>query len=479
MSKALFKDTAFYGASDFIIKVLSFFLFPILANLLSVRDFGIITLAGTFAGFIGMFMSLGINNAVQRFYFDPESTALDQQKIISSGLWVLISWSIIIAVLFLLLAYPFDNFLNKRYEMPWKYFALSLLALVPNLIITYCNDVIRLHFKPVYFFTISLIKNLAALIGGIVVLYYFNAGITGYLWVTFLAPLIMVPLAVYFIRKDLKFRIDKAWTKEIVKIGYPFVFMGIAYWLFGSMDRWLLSEFSDNTQVGLYSIAFKIGTVIMFVNSAFGQAWSPIAIKMMTDNPTTYKKKFTEIFSIFTWILILVGSAVCLFTKEFFVYTMPTTYWAAANATIFILVGMVVHGTTQLTALGISISKKTYIFSRVAWFTAIINLVLNIALIPKWGATGSAVATAITYLVLSLSYYYYTQKLHPIPFDVRTISLAFLIFIIVVGISLYLNLFTELKYTIIKVLILVILTAVIGYVNRTRFKQFYTSIFNK
>ena len=58
--------------------------------------------------------------------------------------------------------------------------------------------------------------------------------------------------------------------------------------------------------------------------------------------------------------------------------------------------------------------KKTYLFARLAWLTALVNFAANWLLIPGYGAVGAAWATFISYVVLTGSYLHYTQRLHPI-----------------------------------------------------------------
>ena len=74
------------------------------------------------------------------------------------------------------------------------------------------------------------------------------------------------------------------------------LYLRIAYWIFGSFDRWMLAILSNNTEVGLYSIAFRFSFFLTLVNSSFGQAWSPYAIKLFGER-TDYKIISSRIFS--------------------------------------------------------------------------------------------------------------------------------------------------------------------------------------
>lgn len=107
MFKQLLRDTALYGFSDFLFKILAFFTFPIFAHLLSVNDYGVMSFAGVIAGFVGMFLNLGLNNAVQRFYFDNNFEESDRPSLVSTGYIVMAVWSTALTLICILLAYLF------------------------------------------------------------------------------------------------------------------------------------------------------------------------------------------------------------------------------------------------------------------------------------------------------------------------------------------------------------------------------------
>jgi O-antigen/teichoic acid export membrane protein len=265
-----------------------------------------------------------------------------------------------------------------------------------------------------------------------------HQGLKGYFYGNFLALIVSIPLGFWFIQKELKLQFDKILAKEILLFGYPFIFAGLAYWIFGSMDRWMLGELSDNTQVGLYSIAFKIASVLSFFNLAFSQAWSPFVIKLYAENPN-YRRILSQIFSYLFFGFAFIGILIGVFGFEVLKLTTPQEYWPAATTLIVVVMGIVLYSTTQITVIGISLEKKTYLLGIGSWITAIINFVLNLFLIPEFGALGTATATFISYFVLSSYYLYWTQKLHPIPLEVKKLIFTFSIVLLSIIFSFYVN----------------------------------------
>ncbi len=438
MIKKLAKDISIYGGSDFVFKIIAFTTFPIYAHIFSLAEFGIMELVLTASGLIALFANAGLNNSTQRFYWDPLTTKENQPVIVSSGLLLIIGWSVAIVLLMVLCLFPFKGTIESRYNIPWIIVMLSLLTIIPAQILQYCLDVIRLHFNPWAFASVAFFKNLGGIILGLILILIYKIGLVGFFWGAFVMAFLSIPIALFCIRKDIIFSFDVKTAKQLFIFGYPFIFAGIAYWLFGSMDRWMLAVLSDNNNVGTFSIAFKLASIILFVNTAFGQAWSPVAIKMMRDYED-YRWKYSQIFSYWFFLLALLGAIISLFSYEILYILTPKSYWAATYATIFVVMGMVLSGTTQITALGISIKKKTQLLSYASWVTAVANFLLNLLLIPYWHATGAAISMFLSYGILTGLYLYWTQKLHPIPLEKIKLFYSLLVIFFTIPIALYLN----------------------------------------
>ena len=204
-------------------------------------------------------------------------------------------------------------------------------------------------------------------------------------------------------------------ARKLMKFGYPFIYAGLAFWLFGSMDRWLLAGMSSVEEVGVFSVAHRFASVILFVSMAFGQAWSPLAIKIRSDHPQNYRALYVDILLALLCAMTLLGGGIALFAPELVAWLMPVEYHGAALVLAALALGLILQSSMQVTALGISIENKTYLFARLSWLAAALNLLLNLAMIPALGALGAAVATSLCYLFLTSAYLYYTQRLHPLP----------------------------------------------------------------
>lgn len=416
MLRGLVKDSIVYGGSDVTVKMLAFMAFPLIAAALSPDLFGLLELVTTAMTMIGIFVGCGLNNALQRFYWDQDTKPDEKPVLVSTGLAMQALFG---SILFLLgvLVVPILVARNALwgYEISWVGFAAALILAVVTQWSQYLLDVTRLHFAPWKYFFLTVSARVMGLGLAVVAVVIWGWGVDGYLSVQAAAVLAILPFAGWVVRRDLTPRISTQWGRIFFKYGHPFIFVAIAYWLFGSIDRWMLAAITTLDDVGLYSVAFRFASIALLVSTAFGLAWSPHAIKVKTDFPGQYREFYVLVLLVLLAVMLLIGGSLALFSGEILMLIMPLEYLGSAAPLSILVIGVVLQSTQQVTAVGISLEKKTFLFARLTWITAGVNAGLNYLLIPKYGVSGAAWATMLSYLVLTSSYLYFTQKLHPLP----------------------------------------------------------------
>ncbi len=437
--KKIAKDSAIYGFSDFISKVLAFFIFPVIAAVFSPETYGVLELILTATGFLGLAMQCGLNNAVQRFYWDKEIESSTRPAIVTTGFVTQFSFGLLALVLGML-ALPFVLPMTNEAGWPITWIALvgALVVMVFTQWTQYVLDVLRLHFARFRFVALALSSRLSVLLASLVSVVWLGYGLDGLLATQALVLTLFLPVGLLMIRKDFNLKsLSLDWSRKLVGFGYPFIFAGLAYWLFGSMDRWMLASMSSVEEVGIYSVSFRFSSIVFFVSVAFGQAWSPLAIKIRTDHPESYRKIYGQVLLLLLFVMLIVGGGVALFSGETIGLVMPKEYHASAIPLSVLCFGIILQATQQVTAIGISIEKKTFLLARLAWLTAFVNLAGNYLLVPRYGATGAACATLISYAVLTFSYLFFTQRLHPLQMEWRRLMALLLMGCAVAAVSIY------------------------------------------
>lgn len=416
MLKALAKDVAIYGAGEFVFKFIAFAVFPIYAHVLSVAEFGIWALLQVTVLLLGYFASVGVSQAMQRYYFDAAAGEGREASIVSTGLVQLLASAVVVTTGAMLAVWAFAAPLAADYGIALPVALLALAAIVPDQLLQYCLDVLRIHFTPLKFLALSFAKNVIGTLVALYLLLVEGAGLAG-LFVGLLAgSLAAVPIGLWLIRRDLAWHYSPVIGRALLAFGGPLVFTSVAHWVYTSLDRWMLAEMTTPEEVGLYSVAAKFATILTFVISAFAQAWTPFAIRMARDDPD-HQAFFGRVLSLWSFAIAFGALGIALFAGEALTLLTPPVYWPATPIVPLLVAGVAIYGTTLVTALGITLAKRTSLFAIGTWLAAAINVGLNLVLIPRYGAVGTAAATLFAYFALTAFCLVSTQRLHPIPLE--------------------------------------------------------------
>jgi O-antigen/teichoic acid export membrane protein len=441
MFKALAKDTAIYGLTDFIFKFINFASFPLLAFYLSVQEFGIYSLLTTSTLLMGMAFHCGMNQALERFYLDDSLTAEKKAAVITSGFLSLSGLSLLVVGPSLWMAYHFRETLYTHHQIEWLAMAIALLSSVPTQLFSLACCVLRLNFHPWQFTLFNVAQNVISLFLSFYFVIQMKWGVIGYVSGVAIGYLVMAPLTIFLLFRDLRPSFDWKIARLMLLYGSPFIFTDLGRWIFSCMDRWMLGEYSSNYEVGLFSIAFKLSTVLIFLISSFSLSWGPYSLKLYHQDPN-HRVFFSRCYTIWLFILTFFSLVVSLFGFECLQLLTPSVYWPAATFLPFISAGLVFLGTTQVSSIGILITKKTYHISLITWLAAIVNFSLNLWGIPLWGALGASLATLVTYLFLSVYYLICSQRLYSIPLEYKKIAICMVILMGGTALSVTLNTYT-------------------------------------
>jgi O-antigen/teichoic acid export membrane protein len=432
--RSLARDSAIYGGADLASKAVVFLTFPLIAAAISPSAFGALELMLTATALLGIATNCGLNNALHRYYWDPQIAPEQRPTLVSSGLVAQAAFLLIAVVLALLMLTVYGRQLSE-WLAPLGLIGMlaALVLMVANQLVQYLLDVIRLQMAPWRFFGVAMVSRVLTAIAGVMAVTWLALGLNGLVAAQALMALLAVPLALYAVRRDLQWRFDPQLARLLVRFGHPFIYTGLAFWLFGAMDRWLLAAMATVEEVGIYSVAFRFATVMLFVSMAFGQAWSPVAVKVRTDHPQAYRHIYVDVLLALCSGMLIFGAAIALFSVEVIDTLMPEEYRGAALPLSALALGLVLQASMQVTALGISLSNKPQLFAKLSWLAAGLNLLLNLLMIPSMGAFGAAVATSLSYLFLTSSYAYYTQRLHPLPMPWRKLLVLAALWLVLAG----------------------------------------------
>ena len=450
---AILKDTSIYAIGDVLTKGIGFFAIVFYAHFLSQSDMGAYGYLLVIVGFINTFLILGMDNAYARYFFEYKSS-YDRQVLTSTIFVFLIFWIIFVLILPIYFSddISYKIFETNSYILP---FFFALLSLPLKLISTMSNQVLRNQFKTKQYILYNFITALVTVSGAILLLKFTAFGIGSIFIAMIIADITVFPFRFFAIKEMFIKKVDFLIVKKILKYGIPFLPASVAYWIFSSADRVMLESMSSLESVGTYTVAVTLSAVMSIVASAIGQAWSPHAVKAYEENKEKARELYRRFFLILVSIALFIIFSASMIGKELITLIFPKEYSDIFYPMLLLLSAIGFKITSQVTAIGIGLAKKTIYLVYITFFVAIVNIGLNYILIPIYAEVGASVATMVSYMLLTFTYAFISQKLFNINYDFKFIVFALFLLIIILALT-QLNVF--IRYSLFGIVLISIIS---------------------
>jgi O-antigen/teichoic acid export membrane protein len=216
-------------------------------------------------------------------------------------------------------------------------------------------------------------------------------------------------------------------TREFVKFGLPFVPSGLAAMTMELIDRYMLREMKSLEVVGVYNAGYKLGLFMLLVVMAFKFAWQPFFLSLGRDESRA-KGSFAVILTYFLLATSFLMLAVSFFVDDlvrlrFLGLTLfGPEFWSGTQVVPIVLLAYIMMGIYLVFLPGIYLRKKTKFVPLFTGVGAVVNILGNLAMIPRWGMVGAAWATFLGYLAMALALYFVVQRFYPIRYQFRRLA---------------------------------------------------------
>jgi O-antigen/teichoic acid export membrane protein len=202
-------------------------------------------------------------------------------------------------------------------------------------------------------------------------------------------------------KQSLSFSIIKGY--EVLKESYHFILSGLMVAVYTQMDRIMIGQMLTDLDVGLYTTATSICGMWIFIPTAIITSFQPKIMELkFKKEEELYLEKLKQLYSCIIWLCIIVSFGVVIFAKILICILYGKAYLGAV-VTLRIAIWFETFAMIG-TARGIWIlceDKNRYVKYYLC-IGAIVNLILNSLLIPKFGINGAAYATLVTQIITSL-----------------------------------------------------------------------------
>lgn len=391
-------------------------LLPVKTYYLSPAEFGTLGTLASIASFLTPMILLGTTAAVVRAYYDKKEGGDDYKSyVISTWLGVSFISIVLVAAIVFIGAHswektPLGNKFPFHPHMSLTIVKVFLAVIGTSLLL----PVFRAMQRPWLYVIFMLGAWFLNLIFGLYGLVKY--GLVGQI-VAELPSCIIISVAsvAVMIRMFGTLDIHLKHFKAALAFGLPLVPHMLAIWVMNMSDRVLLASMVPMADVGLYNLAMSIAIVMVFVITSINMAWTPRYYEIMAEKD----RNLFEVRKYGIWWLIGIGFCclvMMLFARDA-IDLLATKNFAGSSRFVpmmafsFFAMGIYLFGVNPL-----FYHKRTKLIPWVSGGAALLNILLNLLLIPRLGAIGAVVSTLSAQVSMATIFHCVTRKTDPMPY---------------------------------------------------------------
>ena len=407
--KTLLSNTFLISMGTFGSKLLVFLMIRFYTGYLTPSDYSTADLITQTANLLFPIISLGIADGVFRFTLDESA---DKKCVFSTGFFSITFGSLLFFAIVPLLTL-FKDFKGYIWLIVVYTIASSYHAL--------CAHYIRGIGKTA-FFAIQGIINTALVIGfNILFLAVLGLGITGYVLSVVLADVICT-LIIFFKEKLWRLFTVKPQRPIVIsmlKYSIPLIPTTVLWWVTSVSDRYMVNGFIGSDANGLYAISYKLPTLLTLIATMFMQAWQFSAVSEDNGDKKEHAEFFSTVWRSFQAVMFICASLVIALSIPAMKILTTKPFFDSWRYVPLLAIAMVFTAFVSFTGTVYVVNKKSVLSLLTTIIGAVINIALNLILIPSpLGVYGAAIATVASYLIVFVIRCFNVRKY--IPFNLYT-----------------------------------------------------------
>jgi len=390
----IIKNTGVLFVAQILSHILSFFYMMYTARYLGATGFGILAFALAFTGIFGILTDFGLQQLTVREVARDKSLASKYLSNISVMKIILVTLTFgLIALTVNLLGYP---------EQTIRVVYLVGLSVVFSAFTTMFYSIFQAYEKMEYQ-SLGQILNNTLMLGGIIFAIKYRFSVVGFASLYLLTSTCVLGYSFVIQRWKLFPRLSlrmievdwsfwKSTIKEALPFGLAMTFVMIFYWI----DSVMLSLMKGDIVVGWYNAAYRMMLVLLYIPQSFIAAIYPVMSKFYVTSQDSLRLPFEKSFKYLTIIGIPIGIGTTFLAKKLILGIFGIEYMnSILPLQILVWSSVLIFMSMPFGNLLNSINKQS-IVTKVTGICAVVNIVLNLMLIPKYSLIGASIATVLT-----------------------------------------------------------------------------------
>ncbi|MCQ2345764.1 MAG: lipopolysaccharide biosynthesis protein [Paludibacteraceae bacterium] len=431
--KSLAKDTVIYGLSSIVGKFLNWLLVPLYTYRLAQQaDYGIVTNLYAWTALLLVILTYGMETGFFRFANQEGESA---GRVYTTAMTSVGFTSLLFAVLCCIFSQSIATVLGYPEHSEFiallsVVVAMDAFACIPFSYLRFKKRPIRFAVLKLLFVGLNIVLNLFFLVLcpriqdlSIISSWYDPGYGVGYVFVANILATGIQTLCLLPAILAEKYEFSWPLLKQMLKYSLPLLVLGICGIMNQTLDRiifpFLYTGTDAQAQLGIYGACFKVAMVMMMFTQAFRYAYEPFVFAKHKDRQSVEAYADAMKYYIIFSYLILLGMVVYL---DLLKYIIAPSYWEGLKVVPVVLWTYIFQGVYFNLSFWYKLTDRT---QWGAWFSLIglvINLVLQVLLVPRIGYMASAGSATVCYLVIMLLSYFVGRKYLEIPYDLKRIG---------------------------------------------------------
>jgi O-antigen/teichoic acid export membrane protein len=388
-------------------------LIPILTHAISPEDYGLIGIFIAIYQILNIFIGLGGVGAVVRAYMDRNDNTFCFKEYLFNAILVNI-------FLFLLALTPFYIF----YTFNIVSLPNSIMFLLPFIVIVsgfkkYKHKLWNIQGSAQKFTVFEVAFIILSFGLSVILVLTIFPDWRGRIYSIAFAEVVFCTISLFYLFKEdgVVYKFNKGYCIDVLKFGIPLLPHSMALTLIASSDKLLLGSLLGMHEVGIFTVAFGISSILMVTTMAIDQTIQPIMYNFLKNQTKVGKRMYVAGFYLYFLVLILSGLMLYLLTPLAVDMFIGSEFQSASDYVGVLIIGQVGYSMYRYTVKSVFFSKKTHLVSTATISSAAIGLILQYTLIVKYGIMGAAIGTACMHVLSFVFILYFSNKLYPMPWS--------------------------------------------------------------
>jgi O-antigen/teichoic acid export membrane protein len=413
---SLAKQALVYGTSGVLLQVVGVVTLPVFARAFTHSEYGLLELALVLLSLSTAVADAGFASAAQRSFFDyGEAEAEARRRVIFTAFAFTMGVATAMAVVLVAGRHGVADALFNRAGK--TELVVLVGASVPVVIAAnFLRETMRLRFRAWHYVISSVTAAAVSAAVAVTAVLALDAGVEAIFFGMIVGNGVAVAYGLLIVHSDIGRHFSRLELRKMLAYGMPLVPTAIAVWALALVDRLLLGWLSNLSEVGQYAVANRISSVLFLLVTGFALAFGPYVLSNYADDAELEKVVRGKILTYVTIGLSLGALCLTLFAREVLLVAAPS-FDEAYKAVGLLTLGGLGVGISSVLIAGISISRRTIYLALLSGIGVVVNVGLNLILIPPFGMFGAAFATAAAYGFLTFLHYRVAQRLYPTPYE--------------------------------------------------------------